>query len=360
MRILHIISKELKCIRENVSFNLVTILSPLLFLLAFWIMLSGGVTLPVQIYPDTQSSAFLTALEGYRAPDGTPYMELHFAKDAVPPTNAESDLIVMEEELSLSEGVLSGKIVHYINDVNENMTKNFRNRLDGALVNYADTVRNHGNVSVQETTMYEKDIPWNTSFGVSVLAFGLILAGILFGMLSMTGEWENKTTKLLKLSPYRPGIVISGKLAASLLKCLVSGAVYILIFFFISKALPIHAASFVLVLLLGCGMFVCIGMCVGIYIRSTLTAFLISLVTALTLWVGGGGFGSLSYFGDVANVLGNLNPATYALEIIRWSYFSGSADLRVGFSILSLGFVLAFSLITVVYTRWARSEEVGK
>jgi ABC-2 type transport system permease protein len=358
MRLLRIIAKELKCVKEDISFNLVTILSPLLFLFAFWLMLSGGIMLPVQVYPDTQSSDFLKTMENYTAPDGTPYMELQPAAEAVPPTNAESNLIVIEQEPSLRNGAITGKIVHYLNDVNENMTKNFRNRLGGALVSYIDALRKGGNVLIAETTVYEQDIPWDTGFGVSVFVFGAVLAGLLFGMLSVTSEWENKTTKLLKLSPYPAGITVTGKLLANIIKCFVSGLIFLIIFFLISKTLPVHALPFITSLLLVYSTFVCIGMCVGIYIKSTLTAFLISLATALTLWVGGGGFGPLSYFGDIANVLGSINPATYAIEVVRWCYFNGNTNLVAGFTFLSLAFMAAFSLIIVIYTRWIRSEEV--
>jgi ABC-2 type transport system permease protein len=358
MRVFRIISKELKCIKEDISFNLVTILSPLLFLFAFWLMLSGGIMLPVQVYPDTQSSDFLKTMESYQAPDGTPYMELQPAAEAVPPTNAESNLIVIDQEPSFKNGEITGNIVHYINDVNENMTKNFRNRLDGALVSYIDSLRNGGNVIIAETTVYEQDIPWDTGFGVSVFVFGLVLSGLLFGMLSMTSEWENKTTKLLKLSPYPAGITVTGKIIANIIKCFVSGLIFLMIFFLIFKALPVHALPFSLSLFLVYGIFVCAGMCIGIYIKSTLTAFLISLATALTLWVGGGGFGPLSYFGDIANALGSINPATYAIEVVRWCYFNGNVDLAAGFTFLSISFIAAFSLILVIYTRWVRSEEV--
>lgn len=358
MRLFRIISKELKCVKEDISFNLVTILSPLLFLFAFSLMLSGGIMLPVQSY-SAQNSRFLEAMESYKAPDGTPYMELQPAAEAVPPTNAESNLIVIEQEPIADNGKITGKIIHYLNDVNENMTKNFRNRLDGALVSYIESLRSGGNVTIVETTMYEQDIPWDTGFGVSVFAFGLVLSGLLFGMLSITSEWENKTTKLLKLSPYPASVTITGKLLANVIKSLVSGLTFLIIFFLISKALPVHAFTLIVSLLLVYGIFICIGMCVGIYIKSTLTAFLISLVTALTLWVGGGGFGPLSYFGDVANALGSVNPATYAIELIRWCYFNGSANLAVNFLVLSLTFIAAFSLIMLIYTRWVRDEEVG-
>jgi ABC-2 type transport system permease protein len=219
-------------------------------------------------------------------------------------------------------------------------------------------LRNGGNIIIAETTVYEQDIPWDTGFGVSVFVFGLVLSGLLFGMLSMTSEWENKTTKLLKLSPYPAGITATGKIIANIIKCFVSGLVFLIIFFLISKALPVHTLPFSLSLLLVYGIFVCVGMCIGIYIKSTLTAFLISIATALALWVGGGGFGPLSYFGDIANALGSINPATYAIEVVRWCYFNGNVNLAAGFTFLSLAFIAAFSLIIFIYTRWVRSEEV--
>ncbi|HBF0312731.1 TPA: ABC transporter permease [Clostridioides difficile] len=358
MRIISIISKELKCVREDISFNLATLISPLLFLIAFSLMLSGGILLPVQTYPYTQSSAFLDSMENYKAPDGTAYFELHPAKQKVPPTNAESDLIVVEQEPSIKDNIITGKITHYLNDVNENTTKNFRNRLDGALVNYIDTFRSGGNVFVNETTMYEQDIPWDTGFGASVLVFGLILSGLIFGMLSITSEWGNHTTMLLKLSPCSPGITITGKILANSIKCFVSGIIYLFVFFLISKVLPAHMLTFIVSILLVYGIFICFGMCLGIFIKSSLTAFLISLVSALVLWVGGGGFGPLSYYGSVANVLGKINPATYAIEIIRWCYFNGNTHLTTGFIVLVSSMVLAFSLIAVIYTRWTHREEV--
>lgn len=358
MRIDRMIYKELKCTKENVAFHVATILSPLLFLFAFWLMLSGGIALPAQTYPDTASSPFLNVMAQYHAPDGTPYLLLHTAQEATPPTNADSNSIVIREEPSFNNGVWRGTIEHYINDVNENMTKNFRNRLHGALVSYLHTTRDHGNVLIDETTVYPQDIPWNTGFGVNVFVFGLMLSGLLFGMLSMTGEWENNTTTLLKLAPGTTLLTATGKTIASLLKGIVSGMLFLAIFFALSKALPIHPLSLIAVLFLVYGVFICAGICLGIFVHSTLTAFLLSLATALTLWVGGGGFGSLSYFGAFANALGRLNPATYAIDLVRWCYFDGHVHFYTDFLVLIGACVTAYLLMLLVYLRWMQSEEV--
>ena len=141
MRIAAIAVKELKCVKEDLSFNLATLVSPLLFLLAFFLMLSSGILIPAQVWPGTDSSAFLRSMEDFRAPDGTAYLELRPAEENVPPTNAESNLIAVEQEPEADGGIITGRIIHYLNDVNENMTKNFRNRLSGAIVDYIEELR---------------------------------------------------------------------------------------------------------------------------------------------------------------------------------------------------------------------------
>ena len=358
MRLWPIISKELKCVKEDVSFNLATLISPLLFLLAFSLMLQAGILLPVEVYPAPSESRFLSQMADYRAPDQTAYFALHPSDDKLPPTNAQSDLIVVEQEPALEGELITGSIIHYLNDVNQNTTKNFRNRLDGALVEYIGAMRAGGNVVVHETTVYEQDVPWATGFGVSVLVFGLMLSGLIFGMLSITSEWGDGTAVFLKLSPTSPRVALLGKILANLIKCFVSGLLFIAVFFALSQALPAHLPTLVLTMLLVYGIFICLGMCLGLYIHSALTAFLLSLVSALVLWVSGGGFGPLSYYGGLANAVGQLNPATYAIELMRWCYFTGQADQAAGFMALITALVLSLLLIASLYTKWTRAQEV--
>ena len=218
MRLRAIIMKELRAVREDPSFHLAALVSPLLFLLAFSLMLSSGIVLPLATYPDAGESAFLQGVADYRAPDGTPYLSLSPAAADVPRSDAENDLLVVVQEPQLENGVLSGELIHYVNDVNENMTKNYRNRVDGAVRQTIDALRADGGVTVREHTRYAEDIPWDTGFGVSVLVFSLMLSGLLFGMLAMTSEWSDRTTTLLRLAPASPRLLICGKLLAGCLR----------------------------------------------------------------------------------------------------------------------------------------------
>ena len=358
MGTLRIIGKELASIKENIPFNLATVISPLLFLLAFAVMVSGGITIPVETQPVSSESVFLQATAEYRAPDGTPYLELEAAPAEGAPDGRSADRYIVEAEPTVSEENATGMVVHLVNDVNSNMTKNYANRLTGALVDYIGEGRNTGTVEVIEQTRYEADIPWDESFAVSTLVFGAMLAGLLFGQLSMTSEWENATAKLLVLSPRSAASVAAGKIAAAFLKAIVAGAVLVgVVALMYGRALA-SAPWLVAALCLMYVTFASLGLALGIAVRSTMTAFLVSLVTALCLWVAGGGFGDLSYFGETAQVAGAANPATYALDAVRYAYFGGVADPM---PLIVLAGVAAATLAAVcaVYARWTRSERAA-
>lgn len=258
----------------------------------------------------------------------------------------------------MGEEGATGKIVHLVNDVNSNMTKNYANRLTGALVNYVDVGRSSGTVEVVERTRYEEDIPWDESFAVSTLVFGAMLAGLLFGQLSMTSEWENATAKLLVLSPRPATSVAAGKVVAAFLKALVAGAVLVgVVALMYGRALA-SAPWLVAALCLMYVVFASLGLALGIAVRSTMTAFLVSLVTALCFWVAGGGFGDLSYFGEAAQAVGAANPATYALDAVRYAYFGGVAD-PTPLIVLAVGAAATLAAVCAVYARWTRSERAA-
>ena len=355
MGTLRIIGKELTSIKENVPFNLATVISPLLFLFAFAVMVSGGITIPVETQPAPSESAFLQATASYHAPDKTPYLELETAPAEGAIDGRSADRYIVEDEPSVDGQGATGTVVHLVNDVNSNMTKNYANRLTGALVDYVDANRDAGTVEVIEQTRYEEDIPWDESFAVSTLVFGAMLAGLLFGQLSMTSEWENATAKLLVLSP-RPAVsIVVGKVAAAFLKALVAGAVLVGVVALMYGRELADIPWLIAALCLMYVVFASIGLVLGIAVKSTMTAFLVSLVTSLCLWVAGGGFGDLSYFGQAAQAVGAVNPATYALDAVRNAYFGGMAD-PTPLVVLSIGAAATLAMVCVLYARWTRSE----
>lgn len=351
-----ILKKEFICTKENIVFNVATIAAPLFFLAIFTFMLSDGVSFPFHITPEDRNSAFIESVESYAAPNGIFYFELVDTNGEIS-DDVSHDSIDVVEEFEYENGVLNGRLIHYVNDVNQNTLKNSRNRIDGALVNYINKVRENGNINVVEHTVFEEDIPWNAGFGTSIFVFGLILSGLFFGVLSIVCEYDNQTTTLLRLSPYPVWYVLGGKLAACLLKCFISGGVYYIAYTVLFHKNVDRFGAMLLIGLLVYTAFVSIGMMLGIAIKTSVVALVISMGLAFALWILGGGFGPLSFFGKAANFLADINPATYMVNSMKWCFFGGMADMNQSFIVIALFAALMVLINGAVYTRWTVKQE---
>lgn len=363
MHIFAIIGKELRNIKENPAFNGATIISPLLFLFAFAAMVSGGITLPVETQPEQSQSRFLQSAANFRAPDGTPYVELEnaqldstAARDTGQARHVDRYIVTAEPQVDASG--ISGTVTHVVTDVNSNMTKNYANRLTGATVNYLHEHLDAGTVEVVERTRYQADIPWDISFAVNTVVFGAMLAGLLFGLLSMTSEWENSTTKLLALCPKPAALIAGGKIIAAFIKSVLALAVLASVIALMFPLKMDHPWNLVSAAALLSVTFTGLGLILGLVVRSTMTAFLASLVISLSLWVAGGGFGDLSYFGSVTQTIGALNPATYGLNATRYAYFGGLLQ-PISLPLLTAGAIIVAAITVIVFSRWMRSEKVA-
>ena len=99
-----------------------------------------------------------------------------------------ADRYIVEDEPSVDGQGATGTVVHLVNDVNSNMTKNYANRLTGALVDYVDANRDAGTVEVIEQTRYEEDIPWDESFAVSTHTIARVAAAPIESTTSGVGS----------------------------------------------------------------------------------------------------------------------------------------------------------------------------
>lgn len=342
-RLLFIIKKELLCIRENKIFNLATIASPLFFLAAFTFMLSDGVSFPFNISSSDEETAFLQSAEDFATPNGIHYMEL-IPIDTDISQEDSHDAITVTEDPVYKDQILSGNITHYINDVNQNTLKNSRNRIDGALVNFISQTRSRGNIFINEATVYEEDVPWNAGFGTSIFVFGFMLAGMFFSALSIICEFDNQTTILLKLSPYSSGTVFLGKMSACLIKSLLSGTIYYFTYAAVFQRFAVSNGKLFLISVLVYTSFICIGMMIGMALKTAVTALVTCMGTAFALWILGDGFDPLSFFGKAANFLAKINPVTYVVDSVKWCYFKG-LDL----SAANWGVLFGFACICLIF-----------
>lgn len=323
-----------------------------IILAAFTFMLSDGVSFPFNISSSDEGTAFIQSAESFAAPNGMHNMEL-IPVDTDISQESSHDAITVTEDPACKDQVLSGNITHYINDVNQNTLKNSRNRIDGALVNFINQTRSCGNIFVNDETVYEEDVPWNAEFGTSIFAFGFMLAGMFFGALSIICKYDNQTTILLKLSPYSSRTVFLGKMSACLIKSLLSGIIYYFVYAAVFHRFAVSNGKLFLISVLVYTAFICIGMA----LKTAVTALVICMGTAFALWILGGGFGPLSFFRKAANFLAKINPVTYVVDSVKWCYFKGLDLSAANWGVL-FGFAcICLILCGILFFHWITAKE---
>jgi ABC-2 type transport system permease protein len=316
----------------------------------FAVLLNQGISSPVLVSPNAADSQFTKHIYNYVTPDGIPYFQPTIVDKQIDQTRFANKIEVLQEP-QLVNNQVEGKIAQYFSDININVTKNYRNRLTGAVTSYLKGFMNNQWINVEEYPQFKKDISWALSYSLNAIVFGMLLTGLLFGALSFTQEAENDIFKFLILSPMPPMYVLTGKICSGVIKGIISTGIFTIILAVSMGKLPDNWGVFILGVILSYIFILSLGLIIGILASSTLPAFFISLVTSLTLWIVGGGFGSMAMFSDFVQKFALINPATHILNIIRYSYFGGYMQFNYEIGYLIGWIILSLIVLYVIYEK---------
>lgn len=237
------------------------------------------------------------------------------------------------------------------------MTKNYRNRVTASVYAWSADRLNGSNIVVREYPVHADDISWSRALGVSVFGMGVLFTGLLFGLLSMTQEFQDGTMLWLRLAPRPPVLVVGAKLIACLLKSAIAGLILVGALWAFTGVLPARPLVLAGALTMGYLSAAAVGLLVGFISRNTMTSLLTALVSAVILWVGGGGLGPMFAFGSTAVTLSKFNPATHIIDLVRWSYFGGDAAVAATLGVLAAVCVVAIMTAVLGYARRIHREE---
>ena len=225
-----------------------------------------------------------------------------------------------------SQGVNQGETVPitvFIDNINTDMTSDIERAAPSAIMSFGDELKFEGlNVSVDETDLY----PTDTSFIHYMIASALVLdtliiAGIL-GALSVAGEFETKTAKLLAVSPVHPLIPLMGRVIAT---ALVSGAALVitvlvsLVGYGIAPVNPLELAS---TLILCIVIFSCVGAALGAVMKKTLPVAMLVLGVALPLFLFSGSYEPERFDGNLIWIASHFSPEYYAVGLMEHAVFN--------------------------------------
>lgn len=316
-RLLLIIKTEILTTRSSLQFHIIALLSPILFFVAFAGQLDSDISFPINF--KTTETPFYESIDSYTSPAGTPYYEI----------DNEQNLISITElkQIEVTDDKFSGVLKQKIESIDKNITKNYRNRLTGAVSNYFSTEFPEKAIQITETPLYEKDPSWSSFFAASILIFGILLSGFLFGALSYTREWETNSIYLFKLSPINPIYILSGKFLGALIKSIITVILYIIFITIKLKTLIFISFEMIGTILLIYSTAIIIGMLIGLVFKKTLVAFIIGLISSIILWALGGGLGTRAGMTRVIQTIINMNPVSKYLNLVLHNCFNGPISL---------------------------------
>jgi len=302
--------------------------------------------------PDGETGQKLVAaMLEIASPIGLPYIN-PLLVDTTSPANMRQVITIEEHE--------SGAVaVQRYNLIDNNLVKNYRNRLTAAAMYLWNETLGERAVKVVEFTDMPRDIPYNIYFGMAMLPLTAFLASALTGAVLTAQEIEFKTIMEYRSAPISPVWVVVARLVRLALTGLLASVLVLVTIGLFNRAWPEGWPGIFLALLPMTLLGGCLGMLAGIRLRATLPAFLVSLVVSFLFWIVGDAFKPSATVGGWYHFFSNLTPHSNAVTLLYPHYYHGTyirSSLTAALILTAL--TLAVLLLTVlVYRRRVTCQE---
>jgi len=331
-------------------------LAPFFIFFCFYLIWSFDVTVPVEVANQggAAGEAFIRAMQSIQTPFGGRYIAVKPISSDLPRRAAGEYMVTVEIPAGFGQERDRQHqyplVVHY-GAVQENSVKNYINRLHEAESRFL--IEQHLGftpIRVDEQRRYPSDPPVRQAMAVGIMAMALLLAGGIFGGVILAREYEDKTIKLIRVSPASRLLLLLSKGNAAFWLTLLAAAVYVLAGAgLLAGAWPVDGGLFLVnTLLLAC-LGVLMGMLLGMALRGSVPVFITILIASLTMWLLGGGFGSLALYSPLHQRIVQILPFTHGMNLFWYSYFGGGSE-PVHTSLAWLTGMLAAALLLLGYT----------
>jgi ABC-type multidrug transport system permease subunit len=236
-----------------------------------------------------------------------------------------------------------------IANLNDDITKNFRQRVQEACIVFNDRLQVSSVAPVSPSikadfkTFLPEDLSALVFFGAGLVALAIIMGGINNACTLVAREFEENTYKELVLAPGTISVIM-GKWASALVQTFISvGIVWglaVLVCDFIpsSSILPL-----LLLVLVGCLAFAGLGTLLGLYFRQVIPAAIAGMLLSIIGWWFGGIIWADIWPQSMQGIIAAF-PSTYLIRA-----FTKAALLNLYATYwFDVGILLAFGLVTAV------------
>jgi hypothetical protein len=350
-RLLILFAHEVKLTRASIPIHVVAIVEPLvMYLLLTVILVHPTQDMYVARSEMPEARALVQAMREIGSPIGLPYVNPIIVDEP-----REARQVISVETV---EGVPTA--VQRYSLIDDNLVKNYRNRLTASILRLWDAALGPRAVVVEQRPAMERDIPYNSYFGMAMLPLAVILAAAMIGGVLTAQEFERRTIGESRLSPVSPAWTLAARLTRLSITALLAATLLLPAIGIVTGIWPDSLLLVCAVLLPLAVMAGCLGILFGLAFRATLPTFLAALVTTFVAWIVGDAFKPAAAVGGWYERLSMLTPNHYAVHALFPRFYGGGlGSISTGAGILSLVLAAAaFTAATVlVYNRRLAAEE---
>jgi ABC-2 type transport system permease protein len=346
--------KELVDLWQQRVFVVIAALSPFFVFFCFYLIWAFDVTVPIEVVNEAgeQGQAFVQAMEDIQTPSGKPYLAVSQHSPATLGSQTSTGYMVTVEIPptfgQLQAGTQEYTVIAHYGAIQENSVKNYINRLLEAESRFlVDNYLGFRPIRVQEIRHYAVDPPVRQAMAVGIMAMALLLAGGIFGGVIVAREYEDRTIKLIRVSPANRALLLVSKGMAALLLTFAAGAIFVLVAAgLLTGAWPMDGWLFLATTSTLSIIGVILGMAAGMVLRGSVPVFISALIANLVMWLLGGGFGSLALYGPLHRATVQVFPFTHGMNLF-WHSFFGGGSAPVWVSSVGLGLILLVVLLSL-------------
>jgi ABC-2 type transport system permease protein len=276
--------------------------APILIIMILFIFAFGGVgTMPVVVLLDAPddpvSVQFMDTIKSVRA-EHYPWFKIETTdRERGEALFRDQKVLALIEIPGIGDSLRRGEkaaVKLHINNLNDDITKNFRQRIQEACLVFNQTVQSDLSLNVcppvlvEFNTFLPKDLSALVFFGAGLIAMAIVMGGINNACTLVAREFEEKTYKELVLSPGILSIII-GKWTSALVQTFITVglvwglAMWLCHFIPQDNLLPLLFLIFIGSLAFA-GLGTLLGLCFKQVIPAAITGMLISIIG---WWFGG-------------------------------------------------------------------------
>ena len=209
-----------------------------------------------------------------------------------------------------------------VDNLNQDLLFDLQRALPSAVLLFGHAIGLPGlRATIHETDLLAHDIPYLKYLAVSALALVAFVIAAALAALSVAREWEQKTLKLLRLSPASLAAVLAGKLVASgavAAVAVLAAAAVVMLGYGVVPSSPLAALGLLVVCVV---LFSSLGAWIGALFRRTLPIVPLVFGLAMPLFIDCGALEPTRFDGETIWRVAHLSPLYYAVGVLEWAFF---------------------------------------